>query len=221
MIMRTRLLLVLTMATAILGFTPVWAQAPTPTPIETVKEPELPEQVRALRQKVLESKARLLILPEEVHGVIRTASALKLTVHNELSGGFRLRSVHANLDAAEWLNKDLADGRTATLVHSSRVAPGAHKIELTLTYVGHGYRVFRYMNDYEVVVTSTYTFVIPDDIEVGLTARVTSDNPLKKHWKQRPKLTFQLEESPLLPRMLGAPPGLPDPPAHRAQDPDN
>ena len=215
--MRTFPVLLLT-----LGFAQIaWAQTPTPTPIETVEEPELPEQVRALRQKVLESKARLLILPEEVHGVTRTASALKLSVHNELTTGFRLRSVHANLDGNQWLEKDLADGTTATLVHNSPVAPGAHKIELTLTYVGHGYKVFRYMNDYEVIVTSAYTFVVPDDVEVGLTARVTSDNPLKKHWKQRPNLTFELEESPLLPRMVGAPPDLPDPTPHTPQDPDN
>lgn len=207
---------------------PAWAQDPTPTPagdevtddgsattVEGEGEEELPEQVRALREKVLESRARLLMLPEEIHGSLPTQAGLRLRVANELPGDFKLEKVEARLNGVAVVDKALTEGDDSSLLkYEQPLAPGAHTLDLTLTYRGNGRGLFPYMRAYEVVIEGSYPFVVPDQVVAAVTATVSSDNPLKKHWKQRPELRFALEEDTMLPRMTGAPPQPP------TQDPE-
>ena len=143
-----------------------WAQQPTPTEEEVeepvVEEEELPEQVRALREKVLESRARLLMLPEEIHGTIPTQAGLRLRVDNELPGDYKLEKIVAKLNNVAVVDKTLTESDDPSLFkHEQPLAPGAHTLDLTLVYRGHGRGLFPYMRAYEVIIEGSYPFVVP------------------------------------------------------------
>lgn len=188
---------------------------------EKTDEP-LPDQVKALQEKVLESKARLLMLPEEVYGTTPDQAALKLVVANELSGDYRLTLLEAKLDGEPLLQRELGDDVPAaerrSFVHEGPVAPGAHHLDLALHYRGNGYGIFPYMKGYQISVTSAYTFVVPDSVTTAVTATVFSESPLTREWKDRPRVRFDVDETRLLPRNHGVPPS---PPGHTDETPEN
>jgi hypothetical protein len=187
------------------------AVAQEESPEAEAEQPELPEQVKSLRQKVLESRARLLMLPEEVHGRTESVSAVQMTITNELTSDYRLRRVEATLDGQPMVQRDLTAEETSqqTFTQRIQVRPGAHKLDIRMVYQGNGYGLFPYMNTYEVKVGSTYTLVVPDQVVTQLTATIFNDGPLKNLWDERPKVRYDVQEASLLPRMAKPPTGQP------------
>lgn len=123
----------------------------------------LEERVTDLKEKIFQTKARLLLLQETVIGGDLSTGARAVIVHrNEMGGSFVLESVTYILDGAPIFTRvdetgDL-DGQKEIEVFNGRLVPGTHQIGVRLVYRGSGYGVFSYLNDYRFRVQSSYTF---------------------------------------------------------------
>lgn len=123
----------------------------------------LEEQVTDLKEKVFRTKARLMLLQETVLGGDVSAGARAVIFHrNEMGGSFVLESAQYLLDGAPIYTRTDADGdlsrRTELEIFNGRIIPGQHQLAVRLTYRGHGYGLFSYLDGYKFKVTSSHTF---------------------------------------------------------------
>lgn len=129
----------------------------------TLKLREIEERVNELKEKIFQSKARLIQLQEVVlHGAIAGSKAT--FVHrNGMGGSFKLWRVEYALDGTPVFNRtdndtgDLAD-QDEIEIFSGSVAPGVHQITVFLEYRGAGFGFFTYLDEYKFKVRGTHTF---------------------------------------------------------------
>ena len=142
---------------------PSAAQAQTAEEQADLKVKTLEERVNDLKEKIFRTKARLMNLQEMVIGGDITAGAKAVLVHrNEMGSSFMLESVAYALDGAPIYTKVDQDGdldkREEFEIFNGRIVPGNHQVSVKLTYRGHGYGVFSYLEGYKFKVQSSYTF---------------------------------------------------------------
>jgi len=142
---------------------PSAAQAQTAEEQADLKVKSLEERVNDLKEKIFRTKARLMNLQEMVIGGDITAGAKAVLVHrNEMGSSFMLESVAYALDGAPIYTKVDQDGdldkREEFEIFNGRIVPGNHQVSVKLTYRGHGYGVFSYLEGYKFKVQSSYTF---------------------------------------------------------------
>lgn len=123
----------------------------------------LEEQVTDLKEKVFRTKARLMLLQETVLGGDVSAGARAVIFHrNEMGGSFVLESAQYLLDGSPIYTRTDADGdlskRAEFEIFNGRIIPGQHQLAVRLTYRGHGYGLFSYLDGYKFKVTSSHTF---------------------------------------------------------------
>ncbi len=139
------------------------AQAQTAEEQADLKVKTLEERVNDLKEKIFRTKARLMNLQEMVIGGDITAGAKAVLVHrNEMGSSFVLESVAYALDGAPIYTKADQDGdldkREEFEIFNGRIVPGNHQVSVKLSYRGHGYGVFSYLEGYKFKVQSSYTF---------------------------------------------------------------
>ena len=142
--------------------TPAGAQAPAPAPVDepyNLRLRNIEERVNDLKEKVFQSKARIIQLQEVVlHGAISGAKAV--IIHkNEMGGTFRLSRLQYALDGAPIYNR-VATGEELEAaeeieIFNGSIAPGNHQLSLYLEYTGSGYGVFSYLKGYTFKVKSS------------------------------------------------------------------
>lgn len=123
----------------------------------------LQEQVNDLKEKIFRTKARLLLLQETVLGGDITSGAKAVLLHrNEMGASFVLEQVAYALDGAPIYTKVDVEGdldrREEFEIFNGRIVPGNHQISVRMTYRGHGYGLFSYLEGYKFKVQSSYTF---------------------------------------------------------------
>ena len=128
-----------------------------------LKVRSLEERVSDLKEKIFRTKARLMNLQEMVIGGDITTGSKAVLVHkNEMGSSFYLESVAYALDGAPIYTKVDVDGdlekRGEFEIFNGRIVPGNHQISVQLTYRGHGYGLFSYLQGYKFKVQSSYTF---------------------------------------------------------------
>lgn len=156
------------------------------------------ERVNALKEKIFQSKARLMQLQEVVlHGSVSGAKAV-LVHRNEMGSSFRLHRVQYALDGVPIFNRvDTGGGELnedeEMEVFSGSIAPGSHQLSVFLEYHGHGYGVFSYLKDYKFKLKSSYTF----DADEGkvTTVRIVGyeKGGITTQLKDRPSVRFDIE----------------------------
>jgi hypothetical protein len=128
-----------------------------------LKVRSLEERVSDLKEKIFRTKARLMNLQEMVIGGDITTGSKAVLVHkNEMGSSFYLEAVAYALDGAPIYTKVDVDGdlekRSEFEIFNGRIVPGNHQISVQLTYRGHGYGLFSYLEGYKFKVQSSYTF---------------------------------------------------------------
>lgn len=129
----------------------------------TTRVKTLEEQVTDLKEKIFRTKARLLLLQETVLGGDLSTGARAVLFHrNEMGSSFVLESAAYALDGAPIFNKvgvnSELDKRDEFEIFNGRIVPGQHQIAVRLTYHGHGFGLFSYLEGYKFKVQSSYTF---------------------------------------------------------------
>lgn len=157
----------------------------------------LEEQVNALKEKVFESKARLVLLRETVlNGVISGARAI-IIHRNEMGGSFFLKRATYSLDGEQVLerldmNKEFK--RTQEVrVFEGNLTPGTHNIMLELVYKGNGRGVFTYLDDYQFKIRSNYPFTAEEGKILTIKAVAFERGDLTTNLQERPAIRFETE----------------------------
>jgi hypothetical protein len=123
----------------------------------------LEEQVTDLKEKIIRTKSRLLLLQETVLGGDLSSGARAVIFHrNEMGSQFILESVAYALDGAPIFTKVDAQGdldkREEFEIFNGRIVPGNHQIAVRMVYRGHGYGIFSYLEGYKFKLQSNQTF---------------------------------------------------------------
>lgn len=123
---------------------------------------ELETKIDDLKEKVFQSKTRIVLLRETLLSG-NLAGARAILIHKtELGSAFKLREAIYSLDGNKIFgqvdkNDSLADKRTFEF-YNGTVAPGTHNLSVFLKYQGSGYGVFTYFDGYEFEVRSSCQF---------------------------------------------------------------
>jgi hypothetical protein len=166
-----------------------------------LKAKALEEQINDLKEKILRTKSRLLLLQEAmVGGTEITSGAKAVLLHrNEMGGNFVLESVSYALDGAPIFTKvdvngDL-DKKEEFEIFNGRIVPGQHQINVKMNYRGHGYGVFSYLEGYKFAITGNYTF----NAEPGKVTTVKivgfEAGGFTTDIKDRPKVRYEISQS--------------------------
>lgn len=123
---------------------------------------ELETKIDDLKEKVFQSKTRIVLLRETLLSGNLAGSRAIIIHRNELGSAFDLRQAIYSLDGTRVfseIDKDdaLAD-RTTFEVYSGAVAPGNHNLSIFLKYQGSGYGLFSYFKGYNWDTRSSCEF---------------------------------------------------------------
>lgn len=127
----------------------------------SMKVEELQTKVDDLKEKVFQSKTRVVLLRETLLSG-NAAGARAVIVHkSDLGSAFKLREALYALDGAKIFgqvdkNGSLAD-KTAFEVYNGAISPGNHKLSITLKYQGSGYGLFSYFEGYDFTLRNSCT----------------------------------------------------------------
>ncbi|MEZ4462110.1 MAG: hypothetical protein R3E66_20795 [bacterium] len=123
---------------------------------------ELETKIDDLKEKVFQSKTRIVLLRETLLSG-NLAGARAILIHKtELGSAFKLREALYSLDGAKIFgqvdkNDSLADKRTFEF-YNGTVSPGTHNLSIFLKYQGSGYGLFTYFDGYEFDIRSSCQF---------------------------------------------------------------
>jgi len=174
------------------------AQAQTAEEQADLKVKTLEERVNDLKEKIFRTKARLMNLQEMVIGGDITAGAKAVLVHrNEMGSSFVLESVAYALDGAPIYTKvdqegDL-DKREEFEIFNGRIVPGNHQVSVKLTYHGHGYGLFSYLEGYKFKVQSSYTFNAESGKSTSIKIVGFEKGGLTTELKDRPAVRYDVD----------------------------
>lgn len=164
------------------------------------------ERVNELKEKIFQSKARLIQLQEVVlHGAISGAKAV-LVHRNEMGSSFRLRRVQYALDGAPIFHRvDTSGGggggggelnnQGEIEIFNGSIAPGSHQISVYLEYQGYGYGIFSYLNGYKFKIKSSYTFNAEEGKLTTVTIVGYEKGGITTALKDRPSVRYDVESS--------------------------
>ncbi|HLT30874.1 MAG TPA: dihydrolipoamide acetyltransferase [Myxococcaceae bacterium] len=168
----------------------------------------LSARVDDLKEKVFQSKARLLLLQEAVLGGDITSGARAVIIHqNDMGGSFVLESISYALDGSPIFTKVDVDEELAAKkefeIFNGRIVPGRHQLAVRLVYRGHGFGVFNYVDGYRFKVQNSFSI----DMEPGkaTTARVVAfeRGDLTTDMKERPSVRLETQVTRDVPAVAG------------------
>ena len=122
---------------------------------------QLEERVADLKEKIFNSKSRLVLLKEQIlHNVI--AEAKGIIVHkNDMGSAFTLEQVLYHLDGNKIYFQDnkggVLDEQREFEIFNGNLLPGNHMVSVELVYRGDG-GFFSYVDGYRFKIKSSYTF---------------------------------------------------------------
>ena len=184
------------------GFvTPLSAQttgAGDEQPAYNLKLRDIEERVNELKEKIFQSKARLIQLQEVVlHGTISGAKA-KIVHRNEMGASFSLVRAQYSLDGTPIFNRrDSGEGELSDAeeieIFNGTVAPGNHQISVYLEYRGNGFGIFSYLNDYKFKIKSGYTFTAEEGRVTSVRVVGFEKGGITTELTERPTVRYDIE----------------------------
>lgn len=159
---------------------------------------DIETRVNELKEKIFQSKARLIQLQEVVLQGTVTGSKLVLIHRNEMGSSFRLWRVQYALDGAPLFNR--VDSGSGELndeeeieIFSGAVAPGNHQLSVYLEYNGNGWGVFSYLKGYKFKIKSGYTFVAEEGKTTTVRIVGYEKGGITAQLQDRPAVDYRVE----------------------------
>ena len=122
---------------------------------------ELETKIDDLKEKVFQSKSRVVLLKETVLGGNLSGSRAMIVHDDKLGGKFQLRRAMYSLDGNRVFNESSKTGDVSKKkfkVYDGSITAGSHNVSVLLEYQGNGYGVFNYMKGYHFKITSSCQF---------------------------------------------------------------
>jgi hypothetical protein len=138
----------------------------------SVRLRRLEQRVQALKERAWRAKARVGMLKESVLG--GGVGALAAISHkNNMGASYRLVKLVYSLDGVQIFARtdEAAESlyKTANFeIFTGPISPGSHTISVVAVYRGHGYGVFKYLDEFIVQARGTHAFSAGE----GKTAKV-------------------------------------------------
>ncbi len=155
---------------------------------------QLEENVNGLKEKIFQSKARLVLLKEAVlQGSISGAKAI--IVHaNEMGSSFRLEQVIYSLDGRPIYRKidhdnDLAEQKEIELFNGA-ITPGTHNLSVYMVYRGHGFGIFSYLKGYVFRLRSSHAFTVEEGQIAQIKVSGYEKGNITTDIRERPDIKF-------------------------------
>ena len=157
-------------------------------------------QVDDLKEKVFQSKARLLLLEEKViRGVVSGAKAVVNHVNN-LGPAYGLESITYYFDGnVIWQKTNvqtkggLAKEKKVEILEAN-VPPGNHTLSVVGLIKGKGSGLFAYLEDYSFEFSSSYSFVAEDGRTTRLQAVLFKKGGALADYVDAPTIEFRLQD---------------------------
>jgi hypothetical protein len=158
----------------------------------------LQHEVDDLKDRIFRSKARLSLLKETVlHGVL-AGSRIIIAHRNVMSSQFRLVKVAVILDGAQIYARNDTSEQGGSLnqedeliVFDGNLVPGPHSVTVELTYRGHGFGMFSYLNNYTFDSRSSHSFIAPENGALRVLSVGFEGGNLTTEMKDRPSIDWQ------------------------------
>jgi len=149
----------------------------------------------AIKARSERLRARVDMLKDAVLQGGKSATAV-LVHRNKMGGQFRLTHLAYTIDGTQvYSERDddaaLHDRKVIDILRGP-VAPGTHTVAVSMTYRGHGYGPFKYLNKQTFTVKGSQTFVAIEgkSISIDALAFEREDVPLE----QRPAISFKVSK---------------------------
>ncbi len=155
------------------------------------------QRVDGLKEQVFQSKATLQLLKEIVEQGSSAGARVTVWHVNRLGQAFKMQAITYLIDGQARFSKvdnsgALSDSKEFK-IHDGSVPPGNHTVSVDFKLRPTGFGVFRYAQDYEVDVRSSYSF----DVEVGkqctVRAIINDRGSGAASFEERAKVDFELK----------------------------
>lgn len=162
----------------------------------SVRLRRLEQRVQALKERAWRSKARVGMLKESVLGGGIGALA-QITHKNNMGASYRLIKLVYSLDGVQVFARtdEAAESlyKTGSFeIFTGPISPGSHTISVVAVYRGHGYGVFKYLDEFVVQARGTHSFTAGE----GKTAKVDASGYEKggptTPFDKRPAVDFKV-----------------------------
>ena len=163
--------------------------------IKTMDIQAVKEKIEMMRDKVLDSKSKLIEVSGDELGTNVPLSYISVTHENKMSSRFNIVSLKYLLDGKgiySYYNSDGSLEKKTYSVYSAFVAPGHHEVVVEAVVSGSGNGMFDYLKDYRVKVQDRFAFVIPDKKKVIIAGFSYEKGGIFTSFKERPGIKFNL-----------------------------
>lgn len=128
----------------------------------TMRVKELETKIDDLKEKVFQSKTRIVLLRETLLSGNLAGARASIVHRSELGAAFKLRQATYSLDGTKIFGQIDKDGSLADKsvfeVYNGGISPGNHTLSVSLVYQGSGYGLFTYFDGYEFPIRSSCQF---------------------------------------------------------------
>lgn len=158
---------------------------------------QLEERVADLKEKIFNSKSRLVLLKEQIlHNVIAEAKGV-LNHRNRMGAGFTLEQVLYHLDGNKIYFQDnkngVLDEQREFEIFNGNLLPGNHLVSVELVYRGDG-GFFSYVDGYRFKISSSYTFYASKGRIVKVSIVGHERGGLTTSMEDKPYVSYEVEQ---------------------------
>lgn len=160
----------------------------------------LREKVDELKNRVFDSKTKLLLLREQIlHNLIAEARAV-IIHQNDVSAALTLEEVLYFLDNDRIYYQSNRDGtldeKREFKIYDGAITPGNHILSVEMVYRGNG-KVFTYLSGYVFRIKSSFTFFAAKGQETRVRAIGYEKGGMTTKLEERPSVRFEMQQKKL------------------------
>jgi hypothetical protein len=157
---------------------------------------ELETKIDDLKEKVFQSKTRIVLLRETLlSGAVGGSQAL-IIHRTELGPAFKLRQAIYSLDGTRIFSEVDNDGsladKTSFRVHDGPISPGNHNLAVYLRYQGSGYGVFNYFEGYDFEMRNSCNVPAKEGKIAVITSKAVTQGNVTTSKENKPTLECEV-----------------------------
>lgn len=162
---------------------------------------ELETKIDDLKERVFQSKSRVVLLKETVLGGNLSGSRAVIVHNGQLGGRFKLQRAMYSLDGNRVFNESKKTGKLPEKktfkVYDDSLTTGQHNLSILLEYRGSGFGIFSYMKGYEFKITSSCQFTAKAGKLATLKVKSVSKAGALKDVQKQPGIQCELSHTDL------------------------
>ena len=172
-----------------------------PSGAYNVEIQELETKIDDLKEKVFQSKSRVVLLKETVLGGNLSGSRAVIVHNDKLGGRFKLQRAMYSMDGNRVFNESQKTGKLPASkkfkVYDDSLTTGQHNVSVLLEYQGSGYGIFNYMKGYRFKITSSCQFTAKAGKLTTLTVMAVNKSGALSDVEKQPGIQCEIQTTDL------------------------